>query len=34
MVPLTIVRAMGLAMSEYGEGPDATSQSVASLENG
>lgn len=34
MVPLTIVRAMGLAMDEYGEGPDATSQSVASLENG
>ena len=32
MIPLTVVRAMGIAMDQYGEGPDETTQSLAGLE--
>jgi hypothetical protein len=33
MVPLTVIRALGIAMEQYGEGPDETGQSVTALEN-
>ena len=32
MIPLTIVRALGVAMDQYGEGPDETRQSLTALE--
>ena len=32
MIPLTVVRAMGIAMDQYGEGPDETTQSLSGLE--
>ena len=32
MIPLTLIRAMGIAMDQYGEGPDETRQSLAALE--
>ena len=33
MVPLTIIRSLGLALEQYGEGPDETGLSVSALEN-
>ena len=32
MIPLTIIRSMGIAMDQYGEGPDETTQSLGGLE--